>query len=100
MCTPGLQPALSRLSTLTCTHRTHASNVGGARDENGWKSASHAAYPPDLNMLITNAVASRITLDVPNVSSSPPLTSSSDERNTRRRADIAPPSSATDGLPT
>eukprot|EP00965_Chrysotila_dentata_P151400 5004080-Pleurochrysis_carterae.AAC.1 len=33
MCTPGLQPVLSRLSTLTCTHRTHTSNVGGTRGE-------------------------------------------------------------------
>eukprot|EP00965_Chrysotila_dentata_P104410 3447803-Pleurochrysis_carterae.AAC.1 len=72
MCTPGLQPALSRLSTLTCTHRTHTSNVSGARDEKGWKSASHAAYPPDLNLLIANAVAARVTLDMRSIPSSPP----------------------------
>eukprot|EP00965_Chrysotila_dentata_P212890 6187308-Pleurochrysis_carterae.AAC.3 len=62
MCTPGLQSALSRLAALTCTHRTHTSNVGGVRDKHGWQSASHSAYPPDLNMSISNAVASRISL--------------------------------------
>eukprot|EP00965_Chrysotila_dentata_P148156 4890674-Pleurochrysis_carterae.AAC.1 len=70
MCTPGLLPTLSRLSTLTCTHRTHASSVGGSRDGDDWRSASHAAYPPDLNMLIANAVASRIKMVI--VDSSPP----------------------------
>eukprot|EP00965_Chrysotila_dentata_P040311 1337726-Pleurochrysis_carterae.AAC.1 len=62
MCTPGLQPALARLASLTCTHRSHDENVGRTLDGNGWRSASHSAYPPDLNMLIANAVASRITL--------------------------------------
>eukprot|EP00965_Chrysotila_dentata_P136364 4509643-Pleurochrysis_carterae.AAC.2 len=32
LCTPGLQPALGRLASLTCTHRTHASLVGGSHD--------------------------------------------------------------------
>eukprot|EP00965_Chrysotila_dentata_P175118 5780416-Pleurochrysis_carterae.AAC.1 len=62
MCTPGLQPALGRLATLTCTHRTHVSLVGGSHDQHGWHSASHAAYPPDLNLAIAQAVASRISL--------------------------------------
>eukprot|EP00965_Chrysotila_dentata_P183357 6054697-Pleurochrysis_carterae.AAC.4 len=60
--TPGLQLVLSRLATLACTHRTHTSNVGGVRGNRGWLSASHSAYPPDLNMIIANAIASRITL--------------------------------------
>eukprot|EP00965_Chrysotila_dentata_P063729 2111741-Pleurochrysis_carterae.AAC.1 len=64
MCTPGLLPAFGHLSSLTCTHRTHTSNVGGTRTDNGWSSASHAAYPPDLNMLIAKAVASRIKMAV------------------------------------
>eukprot|EP00965_Chrysotila_dentata_P201817 6180770-Pleurochrysis_carterae.AAC.1 len=63
MCTPGLQPTLGRLASLTCSHRTHASVVGGTHDEHGWQSASHAAYPPDLNLIIAQAIASRITLN-------------------------------------
>eukprot|EP00965_Chrysotila_dentata_P082045 2707666-Pleurochrysis_carterae.AAC.1 len=62
LCTPGLEPALARLSSLTCTHRTHTSLVGGTRGDHGWNSASHAAYPPDLNMIIANALAGRIAL--------------------------------------
>eukprot|EP00965_Chrysotila_dentata_P110198 3641696-Pleurochrysis_carterae.AAC.1 len=62
MCTPGLHPALGRLATLACTHRTHVSLVGGSHDQHGWHSASHAAYPPDLNLAIAQAVASRISL--------------------------------------
>eukprot|EP00965_Chrysotila_dentata_P030523 1016077-Pleurochrysis_carterae.AAC.1 len=62
MCTPGLQFALERLASLTCTHRTHDDNVGGSLDGDNWRSASHSAYPPDLNMIIANAVASRISL--------------------------------------
>eukprot|EP00965_Chrysotila_dentata_P067900 2246365-Pleurochrysis_carterae.AAC.1 len=54
LCTPGLQPALA---TLTCSHRSHTSLVGGTRTQDGWKSATHAAYPPDLNMIISNAIA-------------------------------------------
>eukprot|EP00965_Chrysotila_dentata_P155494 5137546-Pleurochrysis_carterae.AAC.2 len=50
MCTPGLQPSLGRLAALTRTHCTHAALVGGTRGEHGWQSASHSAYPPDLNM--------------------------------------------------
>eukprot|EP00965_Chrysotila_dentata_P173495 5727764-Pleurochrysis_carterae.AAC.1 len=50
LCTPGLQPVLGRLASLTCTHRTHATLVGGSRGETSWTSAAHAAYPPDLNM--------------------------------------------------
>eukprot|EP00965_Chrysotila_dentata_P171072 5645273-Pleurochrysis_carterae.AAC.2 len=100
MCTPGLLPALSRLSTLTCTHRTHASNVGGAHDDNGWKSASHAAYPPDLNMLIANAVACRITMVVTDASLPPQSTSPGDVSDTHQRPNVTPPSLTTDGLPT
>eukprot|EP00965_Chrysotila_dentata_P018440 613786-Pleurochrysis_carterae.AAC.1 len=63
LCTPGLQPVLGRLASLTCTHRTHVSLVGGSRGENGWNSAAHAAYPPDLNMVIAKALAGRIALN-------------------------------------
>eukprot|EP00965_Chrysotila_dentata_P099356 3284681-Pleurochrysis_carterae.AAC.1 len=87
MCTPGLQPALSKLSTLPCTHRTHANNVGGKRDANGWQSAYHSAYPPDLNMLIANAVASRIALGASKVQPSPPhSTTSTVEHASRQQA--------------
>eukprot|EP00965_Chrysotila_dentata_P036773 1223805-Pleurochrysis_carterae.AAC.1 len=62
LCTLGLQPALSpRLATLTYTHRTHAAHVGGTRDGDSWRSSTHSAYPPDLNMLIARAVASRVS---------------------------------------
>eukprot|EP00965_Chrysotila_dentata_P128180 4237774-Pleurochrysis_carterae.AAC.1 len=75
MCTPGLQPALERLASLTCTHRTHDDNVGGSLDGDNWRSASHSAYPPDLNMLIAKAVASRISLTAAKrqTQTSPPL---------------------------
>eukprot|EP00965_Chrysotila_dentata_P006221 202954-Pleurochrysis_carterae.AAC.1 len=63
LCTPGLQPVLGRLASLTCTHRSHVALVGGSCGENGWNSASHAAYPPDLNMIIAKAIAGRITLN-------------------------------------
>eukprot|EP00965_Chrysotila_dentata_P064087 2121836-Pleurochrysis_carterae.AAC.1 len=98
MCTPGLLPALSRLFTLTCTHRTHISNVGGSRDDTGWKSASHAAYPPDLNMLIAKAVASRITMVIADSSLPPQFSSPSDEGDSQLRPNVVPPGSTTDGL--
>eukprot|EP00965_Chrysotila_dentata_P129297 4273843-Pleurochrysis_carterae.AAC.1 len=49
VCTPGLQPSLACLGELTCSHSSHDQLVGGNRDVDGWSSASHAAYPPDLN---------------------------------------------------
>eukprot|EP00965_Chrysotila_dentata_P143191 4730987-Pleurochrysis_carterae.AAC.2 len=66
MCTPGgLQPPLERLATLTCTHRTHEAHVGGKRSPHGWPSASHSAYPPNLNMIIANATAARVASNPP-----------------------------------
>eukprot|EP00965_Chrysotila_dentata_P205517 6183000-Pleurochrysis_carterae.AAC.2 len=63
LCTPGLQPELGRLASLTCTHRTHSTLVGGSRGQYEWHPATHAAYPPDLNMVVANAVAGRVALN-------------------------------------
>eukprot|EP00965_Chrysotila_dentata_P217970 6190330-Pleurochrysis_carterae.AAC.1 len=88
LCTPGLQPALGRLGALTCVHRTHASLVGGTHGQHGWHSATHAAYPPDLNLVIAQAVASRVSLaSVPTASDQasgrPPAETTSNQLATR-----------------
>eukprot|EP00965_Chrysotila_dentata_P061059 2022774-Pleurochrysis_carterae.AAC.1 len=56
-CTPGLQPSLACLANLTCSHTSHEQQVGGGRESSGWSSASHAGYPPDLNLLIAKSIA-------------------------------------------
>eukprot|EP00965_Chrysotila_dentata_P030290 1008110-Pleurochrysis_carterae.AAC.1 len=56
LCTPGLQPSLASLATLTCVHKTHEQQVGGHLEADRWSSSSHAAYPPDLNLLIAKAI--------------------------------------------
>eukprot|EP00965_Chrysotila_dentata_P114664 3790078-Pleurochrysis_carterae.AAC.1 len=42
---------------MTCSHTSHKQQVGGNCESNGWSSASHAAYPPDLNLLIAKSIA-------------------------------------------
>eukprot|EP00965_Chrysotila_dentata_P258451 6213222-Pleurochrysis_carterae.AAC.3 len=61
ICTPGLQLSLACLADLTCSHSSHERQVGGNRDADGWSSASHAAYPPDLNLLIAKSIAAHTT---------------------------------------
>eukprot|EP00965_Chrysotila_dentata_P252515 6210723-Pleurochrysis_carterae.AAC.3 len=55
-CTPGLQPSLVSLADTTCAHKTHGQQVGGHLEADGWSSASHAAYPPDLKLMISKAI--------------------------------------------
>jgi hypothetical protein len=65
MYSPGLAPLLDSLDRLRCTHKTHASQVGGVRSDNGsWDSAGAAAYPADFNLLLareTCGTASGVT---------------------------------------
>eukprot|EP00965_Chrysotila_dentata_P066079 2187770-Pleurochrysis_carterae.AAC.1 len=70
LCTPGLQPSLASLAVLTCVHKTHEQRVGGHQEASGWSSSSHAAYPPDLNLLIAKAITVR-SVSVPPATSRP-----------------------------
>ena len=70
--TSGLSPQLRPLNHLLCTHApgTHESAAGGVQLDSGlWNSASSAAYPPDFNCFIVEAIASLAVFDtaLPNV---------------------------------
>eukprot|EP00965_Chrysotila_dentata_P164989 5447662-Pleurochrysis_carterae.AAC.1 len=57
--TPGLAPKLAHLSSLRCTHASHALQCESRRSaDGGWLSYHAAAYQPDLNYHIAKAIAS------------------------------------------
>ena len=51
---------LPPLGSLRCTHVIHDKRVGGTQVDNSWTSASHAAYPADLNLYIARVLASLV----------------------------------------
>ena len=58
MYSPGLAPGLDDLNFLKCTHADHKEKAGGSRDSNDeWNSAAAAAYPAELNLIISYAIA-------------------------------------------
>ena len=57
MYSAGLAPLLDSLDRLRCTHKSHANQVGGGRNDNGrWDSAGAAAYPADFNLLLARGL--------------------------------------------
>ena len=50
MYSPGLAPLLDSLDRLRCTHKTHASQVGGVRSDNG---SSRGTLPAQLHIRLT-----------------------------------------------
>eukprot|EP00966_Prymnesium_polylepis_P098981 2292062-Prymnesium_polylepis.1 len=57
MYSPGLAPLLDSLDRLRCIHKTHASQVGVVRSDNGsWDSAGAAAYPAAFNLLLARGM--------------------------------------------
>ena len=58
MYTPRLASGLQDLDLLQCTHGgKHKGSAGGIKDQGVWNSASAAAYPAELNLLIAQAFA-------------------------------------------
>ena len=62
MFSPGLARWLDPLGGLVCSHKSHAKQIGGARNAQGnWVSAESAAYPPQLNLYLATALVRTIT---------------------------------------
>ena len=53
--TCDLEPFLRPLGELTCTHERHAEQAAGLDEEGKWRSASAAAYPPQMNAMLVDA---------------------------------------------
>jgi hypothetical protein len=58
MYSPGLSTQLDSLSNILCTHSSHSQIAGGRKTTDGWNSKPSAAYPPDLCLMLANALAS------------------------------------------
>ena len=55
-----LEPSLSHLRKLTCTHSSHAKQAAGQDPDGEWKSAEAAAYPEAMNALLSDACMSSL----------------------------------------
>ena len=60
LATSRLATLLRPLNSLKCTHKNHDQQVGGQEVDGVWSSAAHAAYPPDLNLLLARLFASLV----------------------------------------
>jgi hypothetical protein len=57
--TPGLDPWLNHLRSLSCSHSSHGETAGGEQLESGeWNSKGAAAYPPAFNLFLAKALRS------------------------------------------
>ena len=57
MYTAGLDAWFDSLSQSTCEHSTHAKTAGGSKVNDKWNSGETAAYPPDFNSFVAQAIA-------------------------------------------
>jgi len=58
--TAGFDSWLDVLRDRQCTHSTHAKLAGGEKTKAGWNSNEAAAYPPDFNSYLAQAVAAMV----------------------------------------
>ena len=58
--TAGFDPWLDVLRNRRCTHSSHAKLAGGEKTKTGWNSNEAAAYPPDFNSYLAQAVAAMV----------------------------------------
>ena len=60
MYTPGMSAWLDPLRERRCTHSSHPEVAGGKKTNGTWNSTEAAAYPPDFNSYVAQAVASLV----------------------------------------
>ena len=58
--TAGFDAWLDVLRDRQCDHRSHAKLAGGEKTKSGWNSNEAAAYPPDFNSYLAQAVAAMV----------------------------------------
>ena len=58
--TAGFDAWLDVLRERRCEHSTHAKLAGGEKTRSGWNSNEAAAYPPDFNSYLAQAVAALV----------------------------------------
>ena len=58
--TAGFDPWLDALRDRQCEHSSHAKLAGGEKTMTGWNSNEAAAYPPDFNSYLAQAVAAMV----------------------------------------
>ena len=94
MYTAGLASWFSTLNELRCTHTTHGKAAGGEQSPDGtWNSREAAAFPPQLNYFIAQAISSLHTREPPKV---PPVTSASSSTKAASRSDVDESTPATE----
>ena len=57
MYTAGFDAWLDILREYRCVHKSHPKIAGGDKTHNKWNSNETAAYPPDFNMFVAQAIA-------------------------------------------
>ena len=57
MYSAGFDAWLDPLGNRECAHSTHSKIAGGEKVKNKWNSNDAAAYPPDFNSFLAQAVA-------------------------------------------
>ena len=60
MYTAGMSAWLDPLHERRCTHSSHPEVAGGKKTNGTWNSTEAAAYPPDFNSYVAQAVASLV----------------------------------------
>ena len=59
MYTAGFDAWLDILREYRCVHKSHPKIAGGDKTHNKWNSNETAAYPPDFNMFVAQAIGSQ-----------------------------------------
>lgn len=107
--TAGFDAWLDVLKDRQCEHSSHAKLAGGEKTKSGWNSNETAAYPPDFNSYLAQAVAGMVkqrsvgVVKPPSANSGPDVVKEEAPKDTRPKVPLPParrdsePLSTTDG---